>query len=42
MPTMPPSRDSRSTWSASAPEKVAPNRPDALIRQAVFSYTTFR
>ena len=42
VPTMPPSRLSRSICSSSAPENVAPNRPDAAIRQAVFSYTTFR
>lgn len=42
VPTMPPSRLSRSTWSASAPENMAPNRPAAAIRHAVFSYTTLR
>jgi hypothetical protein len=42
VPTMPPSRNSRSICSSSEPENVAPNRPDAAIRHAVFSYTTFR
>jgi hypothetical protein len=42
VPTMPPRRDSRSIWSSVAPENVAPNCPDAAIRQAVFSYTTRR
>jgi hypothetical protein len=37
VPTMPPSLLSRSIGSSSAPYNVAPNRPEAAIRQAVFS-----
>jgi hypothetical protein len=37
VPTIPPRRLSRSICSSSAPENVPPNRPDAAIRQAVFS-----
>ena len=42
VPTIPPILLSRSICSSSEPENVAPNRPDAAIRHAVFSYTTLR